>query len=109
MCSEDSLEGKLSTSLRVEGSIQCLYKVKLGTSNIYSSALTDLNAGILLCLINENGDSILQRIPATLSSNHYTESDSDTPEFQRGSIDEFIFEGPDLGRIEALWIGLESG
>lgn len=46
---------------------ECLYTVKLQTSSIYGSGLSNLNAGILLCLIDENGDSILQRIPASLT------------------------------------------
>ncbi|XP_044504722.1 uncharacterized protein LOC123224978 isoform X2 [Mangifera indica] len=29
--------------------------------------------------------------------------------FKRGSLDEFTFEGPRLGKVEALWISLESG
>lgn len=83
--------------------------VKLGTSNIFGSSLSDLNAGILLCLINENGDAILQRISASLITDHSTESKNDTLHFQRGCIDEFTFEGPKLGRVAALWISLESG
>lgn len=33
----------------------------------------------------------------------------DVLHFQRGSVDEFTFEGPDLGKIVAVWIGVESG
>ena len=71
--------------------------------------LSDLNAAV--CLIDENGDSILQRIPASLIREHSNQLEdnvvSDVLYFQRG--DEFIFEGPNLGKIEALWIGVESG
>ncbi|KAK4608147.1 hypothetical protein RGQ29_001813 [Quercus rubra] len=108
----DTAAEKIFKSVNEDGS-QCLYKVKLGTSNIYGSSLSDLNAGILLCLIDENGNTILQRIPASLMTDHSTKfEDVVDPEilhFQRGSVDEFTFEGPNLGRLEALWISLESG
>ena len=29
--------------------------------------------------------------------------------FQRGSLDEFIFEGPKIARLKALWVSVESG
>lgn len=90
-----------------------LFKVKIQTSNIYGSSLSDLNAGILLCLIDENGDSILQRVPSSSMTYHSTKTedsiDPDRMHFQRGSSDEFTFDGPRLGKIEALWISLESG
>lgn len=87
-----------------------LYKVKLGTSNFSASSLSDSNAGVLLCLIDENGDSILQRISAGLVGYHYADSDDDDLlQFQKGSVEEFTFEGPKLGRVEAIWIGVESG
>lgn len=86
-----------------------LYMVKLGTSNIFGSNLTNLNSGILLCLINQNGDSILQRISASLVTDYFSESHNGILHFQRGSVDVFTFEGPKLGKVEALWIGLESG
>ncbi|XVE78761.1 hypothetical protein DITRI_Ditri14bG0003900 [Diplodiscus trichospermus] len=89
------------------------YKVKLRTSNMYGSSLSNINAGILLCLIDEKGDSILQRIPAYLLIEHSAESENMVePErlyFQRGSVDEFVFEGPKLGKVQALWISIESG
>ncbi|KAL7203011.1 hypothetical protein ACSBR1_034458 [Camellia fascicularis] len=110
VCADSSLE-KILTSFKV-GGCKCLYKVKLHTSNIYGSGLSDLNAGILLCLIDENGDSILQRIPACLIKEHSNQLEdkivSDVIHFQRGSVDEFAFEGPKLGQVEALWISLES-
>ncbi|KAH6829836.1 hypothetical protein C2S53_020574 [Perilla frutescens var. hirtella] len=82
---------------------ESLYKVRVQTSKIYGSGLSDVNSGILLCLIDENGSSVLQRLPATWSE------ECDTLHFQRGSVDEFAFEGPHLGRILAVWISLESG
>ncbi|KAF4366048.1 hypothetical protein G4B88_031417 [Cannabis sativa] len=92
------------------GVSQSLYKVKLGTSNFSASSLTDLNAGVLLCLIDENGDSLLQRIPASLVKHQSADSDNDLLfPFQRGSVDEFTFIGPKLQRVKAIWIGLESG
>lgn len=111
ICTDSSLEKKFK-SFKVRGS-ESLYKVKLQTSSIYGSGLSDLNAGILLCLIDENGDSILQRIPASLIKEHSNQSEvevvSDVLHFQRGSVDEFAFEGPKLQKIESLWVGIESG
>ncbi|XP_027919097.1 uncharacterized protein LOC114177777 [Vigna unguiculata] len=106
-----SVENILS-SLK-EGGSKSLYRVKLCTSSLYGSSISDLNAGILLCLIDENGNSILQRIPVSLMMDHSTESgditDIDVLHFQRGSADEFIFEGPKIARLEALWVSVESG
>lgn len=109
LCTDSSLK-KLFTSFKVRGS-ECLYTVKLQTSSIYGSGLSNLNAGILLCLIDENGDSILQRIPASLTKepNQVEAKISDVLQFQRGSVDEFAFEGPKLQKIESLWISVESG
>ncbi|KAM4084563.1 hypothetical protein ACB094_08G142000 [Castanea mollissima] len=108
----DTAAEKIFKSVNEDES-QCLYMVKLGTSNLYGSSLSDFNAGILLCLIGENGNTILQRIPASLMTDHSTKSedvvDPEILHFQRGSVDEFTFEGPNLGRVEALWISLESG
>lgn len=97
---DESLE-RIVSSFQLDGS-QSLYKVLLSTSSIYGSGLSDLNAGLLICIIDENGDSILQRIPAILCQDHVVH-------FQTGSTDEFIFWGPKLSRIQAMWIGPESG
>ncbi|OIW00599.1 hypothetical protein TanjilG_14825 [Lupinus angustifolius] len=106
-----SLEN-ISSFLKEDRS-KSLFRVKLGTSNIYGSSISDNSAGILLCLIDENGNSILQRIPASSMMDHSTESGDITHvemlHFQRGSVDEFIFEGPKIARVDALWIGIESG
>ncbi|XVF69795.1 hypothetical protein PTKIN_Ptkin11bG0110200 [Pterospermum kingtungense] len=61
-----------------------------------------------------NGDwSFYKRIPAYLLIKHSAESENMVePEilnFQRGSADEFVFEGPKLGEVQALWISIESG
>lgn len=72
-----------------------------------------MNARVLVCLIDEKGDSVLQTIPANLSSNESLDPEvvenGERFKFQRGSADEFTFEGPKLGKIRAFWIGLESG
>ncbi|KAJ9555401.1 hypothetical protein OSB04_010015, partial [Centaurea solstitialis] len=108
---DSSLE-KLAASFK-EDRLESLYKLTIQTSNYYGSGLTDPNSGILLCLVDENGDSILQRIAATLSSDHTLQSnDNDASEivhFRRGSVDHFTFKGPPIGKLNALWIGLESG
>ncbi|KAK1363136.1 Lipase/lipooxygenase [Heracleum sosnowskyi] len=107
----DSLE-KLVKSFNLDQS-ETLYKVELRTSNLYGSGLTDTNSGIQLCVIDENGNSILQRLPVSSSKEHHMQSDnevvSDALHFQRGSIDEFTFEGPKLQKIVAIWISPESG
>ncbi|CAM8967705.1 unnamed protein product [Rhodiola kirilowii] len=90
-----------------------VYTVKLRTSNLYGSSLSDTNAGVLVCLIDENGYSILHRLSAyeaeasTIQPN--SDNVSDAIHFQRGSVDEFTFYGPKLGKIEAIWIGVDSG
>ncbi|XWS28222.1 hypothetical protein CRYUN_Cryun25bG0047600 [Craigia yunnanensis] len=66
-----------STSLN---EVRSFYKVRLQTSNMYGSSLSNINAGILLCLIDE-----------------------------KGSVDEFVFAGPKLVKVEVLWISIESG
>ncbi|XP_022753524.1 uncharacterized protein LOC111301808 [Durio zibethinus] len=111
VCTE-TLEEKIfsSTGLNRDRSF---YKVRLRTSNMYGSSLSNVNAGIHLCLIDEKGDSILQRIPACLLIEHSAESENmvepETLYFQRGSVDQYIFEGAKLGKVQALWIGVESG
>ncbi|KAK4440445.1 hypothetical protein Salat_0379400 [Sesamum alatum] len=110
VCTDASAE-KLVTSL-TSGGPDCLYRIKLQTSKIYGSGLSDTASGVLLCLIDEKGSSILQRLPATSVGTDSSSEDKDmrdTLHFQGGSVDEFIFEGPNLGRIVAVWISLESG
>ncbi|CAI8607837.1 unnamed protein product [Vicia faba] len=106
VCTDTSLENILS-SIKEDRS-KSLFRVKLVTSNLYGSNITDFNAGILLCFIDEDGNSILQRLPASLMTNDSEES-GDRLRFQRGSVDEFIFEAPKIARLEALWVGVESG
>ncbi|KAK3205007.1 hypothetical protein Dsin_019053 [Dipteronia sinensis] len=111
VCTETSLK-RIFLSVDAGGS-RSLFKVKIQTSNFYGSGLSDVNAGILLCLIDENGDSILQRIPASLMTDYPDQTEDRTDpgvvRFQRGSSDEFMFEGPRLGKVEAVWISVESG
>ncbi|KAL0417434.1 UNVERIFIED_CONTAM: hypothetical protein Sradi_1156900 [Sesamum radiatum] len=110
VCTDASAE-KAVTSL-TSGRTECLYRIKLQTSKIYGSGLSDMTSGVLLCLIDEKGSSILQRLPATSVRTDSWSEDKDMPDtvhFQGGSVDEFAFEGPNLGRIVAVWISLESG
>ncbi|KAG4185935.1 hypothetical protein ERO13_A08G011400v2 [Gossypium hirsutum] len=111
ICTE-ALKETIFPSTGLDGA-RTLYKVRLQTSNMYGSSLSNINVGILLCLIDEKGDSILKRIPAYLLSEHSMELENtvvpETLHFQRGSIDEFVFEGSELGKVQALWIGIESG
>ncbi|RZC77605.1 hypothetical protein C5167_001805 [Papaver somniferum] len=83
-----------------------VYFIKLRTSSFSGSCLSDINAGVMFCLIDENGNSLLQRIAASPKNEECGHNFSC---FQRGSSDEFKFDGPKLGKIEAVWIGLESG
>lgn len=85
--------------------------VELHTSKDFGSCLRDLNAAILFCLIDKKGYSILQRISAASYVNLGEEKvdSSDSINFKRGSVDIVTFAGPKLGKLEALWIGVESG
>ncbi|KZV50988.1 hypothetical protein F511_15231 [Dorcoceras hygrometricum] len=91
------------------GETESLYIVKLQTSNISGSSLTDFNSAVLICLIDENGSSILQRLPSVETSLSGNDDMDGILHFQRGSGDEFVFEGPSLGKIVAVWISLDSG
>ncbi|KAL4591334.1 hypothetical protein LXL04_004292 [Taraxacum kok-saghyz] len=104
---DSSLES-LVTSFK-EDELQTLYTLTIQTSNYYGSGLTNSNAGILLCLVDENGDSILQRISATSNTHSKDNDPSDLLHFTRGAINHFTFQGPAIRKLEALWIGLESG
>lgn len=110
-CTEVSLE-KLVKAFDI-GQSNTLYKVELRTSNFYGSGLTDINSGVQLCVIDENGYSILQRLPASTCKEQNMQSDneviSDVLHLQRGSIDVFTFKGPKLQKIIALWISPVSG
>ncbi|KAL0369377.1 UNVERIFIED_CONTAM: hypothetical protein Sangu_0255800 [Sesamum angustifolium] len=93
VCPDASAE-KAVTSL-TSGRTECLYRVKLQTSKIYGSGLSDMTSGVLLCLIDEKGSSILQRLPATSVRTDSWSEDKDMPDtvhFQGGSVDEFAFE-----------------
>ena len=100
------------SALQLDGS-NSLYKVQLYTSSMYGSELSDQNAGILVCIIDEHGNSILERIPSIISRDHMLQSEdavtSEVIRFQRGATDECTFLGPKLGKIQAMWISLESG
>ncbi|KAJ8490807.1 hypothetical protein OPV22_012528 [Ensete ventricosum] len=88
------------------------YMVELCTSKDFGSGLRDVNAAILLCLIDVNGDALLQRLSAVTLDHSMQGKDMVSDEavhFQRGSVDIVTFKGSKLGKIEAFWIGLESG
>ncbi|XP_066339960.1 uncharacterized protein [Miscanthus floridulus] len=85
------------------------YVLELSTSTEFNSSL-DKNSAILICLIDVDGDSLLQRVPAIYLG-------QPTPgikiaqliPFQSGSVDVVTFKGSKLKRIKEVWIGLESG
>lgn len=88
------------------------YIVELCTSSDYGSSLNDINAALLLCLIDENGNAILQRLTAIsleLPMQGVDTNPNGALHFQRGSVDVVTFKGSKLGKIEAFWIGLETG
>ncbi|KAL0715159.1 hypothetical protein Bca4012_064481 [Brassica carinata] len=81
-------------------------KSLIQTSQGLSNGLTGVTAAKLLQVFDKKIVAILQTsntIPATLSSN------DESFKFLRGSVDEFTFLGPELGKIRAFWISLESG
>lgn len=103
------ISDEIISSLELDKSTS-YYMVEFRTSKEFGSCLRDLNAAILLSLINSNDDAILQRISA-VSSQHldHENNTSESIHFQRDSVDIVTFKGPKLGKIESLWIGLESG
>jgi hypothetical protein len=72
--------------------------------------LLDKNAAILICLIDVDGDSLLQRVPAIFGDQlaNGTKALQSLP-FQSGSVDIITFKGPKLQTVKEIWIGLESG
>ncbi|CAL4993334.1 unnamed protein product [Urochloa decumbens] len=86
------------------------YVLELSTSREFSSSLLDKNSAILICLIDVDGDSLLQRVPAIYSGQTMTgiKAEQSMP-FQSGSVDVITFKGSKLQRIKEVWIGLESG
>ncbi|KAF5930070.1 hypothetical protein HYC85_030943 [Camellia sinensis] len=70
-------------------------------------AALDRGSSLLKLVVNS-----MVRIPASLIKEHSNQLEdkivSDVLHFQRSSVDEFAFEGPKLGKVEAVWISLES-
>lgn len=87
------------------------YILELCTGKDFGSGFSDINAAMLLCLIDVNGDSLLQRVCAVSLEHNEQKNDifSEVIHFQRNSVDIVTFKGSKLGKIEAIWIGLESG
>jgi hypothetical protein len=85
------------------------YVIELSTSREFSSSL-DKNSAILICLIDVDGDSLLQRVPAIyLGQPTPGIKTGQLIPFQSGSVDVVTFKGSKLKRIKEVWIGLESG
>lgn len=101
----DEQPDSIISALQSDASIS-LYKLLLCTSSFYGSDLSDQRAAVLVCIIDQYGDSILERIPSIHCSDQY---DDDVFRFQRGSKDEFVFWGPKLARIQSIWISPDSG
>ena len=95
------------------------YRVFIATSKDYGSGISDWTVGILLALIGEEGRSLLYRLsPVAFGDDEISISNqSDSTHipalsdqcFQRGSHDVITFNGPDLGKLQAVWIAPERG
>ncbi|CAO2147289.1 unnamed protein product [Urochloa humidicola] len=86
------------------------YVLELSTSREFSSSLLDKYSAILICLIDVNGDSLLQRVPAVYLGQPTPKIKAEQlMPFQSGSVDVITFKGSKLQRIKEVWIGLESG
>ncbi|KAJ1275343.1 hypothetical protein BS78_05G128200 [Paspalum vaginatum] len=100
---------EIFTKIRLDDS-DALYVLELRTSREFSSSLLDKNSAILICLIDLDGDSLLQRVPA-IYLDQLTQgimANQSIP-FQSGSVDVITFKGSKLQRIKEVWIGIESG
>jgi len=97
------------STIRLDDS-DAFYVLELRTSREFSSSLLDRNSAILICLIDVDGDSLLQRIPAIYlgQATPGIKAEQSMP-FQSGSVDAVTFKGSKLQRIKEVWIGLESG
>jgi len=97
------------STIRLDDS-DAFYVLELRTSREFSSSLLDKNSAILICLIDVDGDSLLQRIPAIYlgQATPVIKAEQSMP-FQSGSVDAVTFKGSKLQRIKEVWIGLESG
>ncbi|KAL6890150.1 hypothetical protein ACP4OV_008913 [Aristida adscensionis] len=96
---------EIISTIRLDES-DAFYMLELSTSREFSSSLINKNSAILICLIDVDGDSLLQRVPAIYLGPVKVEQ---SIPFQSGSVDVVTFKGPKLQRIKEIWIGLESG
>lgn len=113
-------DGALSTFNGCNNVDSCkvVYKVILRTSNDYKSEISDSNAGVLLGVIGQHGKCFICRISpldvsdtasVNLPSKECFSKILSQKRFQKGSSDVITFNGPDLGRLEAVWIAPEAG
>ncbi|XP_062197389.1 uncharacterized protein LOC133900320 [Phragmites australis] len=105
----NTIPDEIFTTVRLDES-DAFYVLELSTSRELSSSLLDKNSAVLICLIDVDGNSLLQRIPAIYSGQppQGANSEQSNP-FQSGSVDVVTFKGPKLQIIKEMWIGLESG
>ncbi|KAH7440299.1 hypothetical protein KP509_04G100200 [Ceratopteris richardii] len=95
-----------------------LFEFIVTTSKDYGSGMSDPNTGILIAVIGEEGGCFMHRIPV-IDCSITSETDEWSHEsigsslslcrFQRGAKDVFFFHGPDVGKLEAVWIAPEEG
>ncbi|XBI53514.1 hypothetical protein VPH35_035736 [Triticum aestivum] len=105
----NSVPDEILSKLILEES-DAFYILELCTSRELSSSLLDKNSAILICLIDVDSDSLLERVPAIYGDqpSHGTKASQFLP-FQSGAVDIITFKGPKLLTIKEIWIGLESG
>ncbi|XP_020168710.1 uncharacterized protein [Aegilops tauschii subsp. strangulata] len=105
----NSVPDEILSKLILEES-DAFYILELCTSRELSSSLLDKNSAILICLIDVDSDSLLERVPAIYGDqpSHGTKASQFLP-FQSGAVDIITFKGPKLQTIKEIWIGLESG
>ncbi|BBM97748.1 hypothetical protein MPTK1_1g08000 [Marchantia polymorpha subsp. ruderalis] len=101
-----STSGRSAAKEAGAGEFDALYFLTIRTSQEDNSDLTEPSAGIQLAMIGQGGQSLLRTVPPVAAS---SPSRFRTARFQAGASDDDVFQGPDVGRLAALWIAPERG
>lgn len=109
-----SVQEKAKNDTKDQAINTSLFQVILTTSKEYGSGISDLNAGIQLAFIGEDGRCFMHTLSNLVSPNMFETSaqpqETHSPyRFQRGAQDVVTFSGPDLGKLEAVWVAPEKG
>lgn len=112
------VDDKARTGVTHQTSSESVFEVVLTTSKDFGSGISDVDAGVLLAFIGEQGRCFVHQIPAFVSA-ETVDSGEQTQElwvskpcrqrFDRGSQEPVTFCGPDLGKLEAVWVAPERG